>query len=160
MMKYVILFTTLEIVSLSLIILPVSRNYHFLSCLRTILQKHIAQRTNLVASFPDYTHNTVLTSSKLDTSQMVDTVLRNINGETGLPVHVHQLDIEQPDKYPFILPYKLDSYVILTVPVMEIELLHLLITQVKALSSLIPFNLHASFIFVVTGSFDNIKLVL
>jgi hypothetical protein len=58
------------------------------------------------------------------------------------------------------LPYKLDSYVILTVPVTEIELLRFLISKVKALSSLNTFNPHARFIFVVTESFDNIKLVL
>jgi hypothetical protein len=91
---------------------------------------------------------------------MVDTVLRNVNGETGLPVHVHQLDTINPDRYSLILPYKTDSYVVLTIPVMKIEQLHLLISQVQELWSLVPFNPHARFIFVVTGNFDNIKLIL
>jgi hypothetical protein len=82
-------------------------------------------------------------------------MLRNINGETGLPVHLHQLDSEHPNKYPFILPYKPDSYVILTFPVMEIEPLRLLKSQVQALSFYVSFNTHARFIFVVTGSFEN-----
>jgi hypothetical protein len=160
MIKCVILFKTLEIVSFSLISIPVSRNSHFLSCLQTILQKHIAQETNLGVSFPAYTNDTVLTSSKSDTPEVVDSVLRNINGETGLPVHVHQLDTKHPSKYPFILPYKPDSYVIITFPVMEIDSLHLLMLQVQAIWSLVPFNHHAMFIFVVTGSFANINSFL
>jgi hypothetical protein len=80
----------------------------------------------------------MLTSSKTDTSDLVDSVLRKINGETGLPVHVHQLDTKHPYKYPFILPYKPDSYVILTFPVMEIEPLLLLISQVQVLSIAVP----------------------
>jgi hypothetical protein len=86
---------------------------------------------------------------------MVDTVLRNINEQAGLPVHVHQLDTKNLDKSSFFLPYKPDSYVILTV-----KPLHLLISQLQALWSLVPFNPHARFIFVITGSFDNINVVL
>jgi hypothetical protein len=133
MIKRVILFATLQIVSLSLIGLPVSRNSHFLSCLQTILQKHIAQGTNLVVSFPAYTNDPVLTSSKTDTSQVVDSVLRNINRETGLPDHVHQLEAKHPDKYPLILPYKPDSYVIVIGSVKDVKPLHLLISQVAVL---------------------------
>jgi hypothetical protein len=41
-------------------------------------------KNKLIVLFPDYTHNTLLTTSKSDTSQMVDSVLRNINGEAGI----------------------------------------------------------------------------
>jgi hypothetical protein len=99
-------------------------------------------------------------SSKSDTSQIVNSVLRNINGETGLTVHVNQLDTKHPYKYPFILPYRPDSYVILIFPVMEIESLHLILTQFESLWSLVPFNSHARFIFLVNGCFANINLVL
>jgi hypothetical protein len=43
---------------------------------------------------------------------------------------------------------------------MEIEPLHLLISQVQALWSLVPFNPHARFIFMVTGDFENINVFL
>jgi hypothetical protein len=160
MIKCVILFTTLGIDSLSLISIPVPRNSPFLSCLQTIVQKHIAQGTNLVVSFPAYRGDTMLTSSQTETSQLVDSVLRNINGETDLPVHLHQLETKLPNKYPYILPYKHDSYVIFTLPVMEMETLLLLISQVQAISSLISFSPHARFFFVVTGNFAKIKLFL
>jgi hypothetical protein len=160
MIKSIILFSIIEKDSSSLISLPVSRNPHFLSCLQTILQKHITQRTNLVVSFPACINDTMLTSFKTDTSELVTSVLRNINGEAGLPVHVHQLDTKHPDKYPFILTYKPDSYVILTFPVMEIEPLLLIVTQVATLWYHVPFSPHARFIFVVTGCFANIKRFL
>jgi hypothetical protein len=102
-------------------------------------------------------HNTMLTSSN---THMVDSVLRNINGETGFPVHVHQLDTNHLDKYPPTLPYKPDSKVILTFPIMEMQSLLLLLSQMEVLSSQVPFNPHASFIFVVTRCFENINIIL
>ena len=156
MIKCVTLFATLQIASLSPIGLPGSRDFHFMSCLRTILQKHTVQGTNLVVSFPVYTNNTVLTSSKTDASQVVDSVLRNIYREIGLPLHLHQLDPKFPYHSPLILPYKPDSYVILSGPVKELTPLYLIISQVYALSSHIPFNPHARFIFMVNGCFANI----
>ena len=121
MIKYVTLFATLQIAYLSFIDLPVSRDFHFISCLRTILQKHIVQRTNLVVSFPTYRNNNLLTPSKTDTTQAVDHVIQNIYIETGGPVHVYQLDPKLPSEFPLILPYKTDSYVILTGPVKEVN---------------------------------------
>ena len=121
MIKCVTLFATLQIDSLSPIGFPVSRDFHFMSCLRTILQKHIAQGTNLVVSFPAYTNNTVLTPSKTVASQAVDSVLRNIYGEISLPLHLQQLEPKAPYHCPLILLYKPDSYVILSGPVKELE---------------------------------------
>ena len=72
------MLSTLQIASLSLIGLPNSRDFHIISCLQTILQNHIVQRTNIIVSFPAYTNNTVLTPSKTDTLQVVDSVLQNI----------------------------------------------------------------------------------
>jgi len=160
MIKYVIFFATLQIASLSLIGLPNSRDFHFMSCLRTILQKHIVQGTNLVVSFPAYTNNTVLTPSKTDTLQVVDSVLQNIYRDTGVPVHVHQLDPKLPLKFPLILQYKPDCYVILSGPVKELTPLHLILYQVAALSPNISFNPHAKFIFLVNGYFTNINRFL
>jgi Ligand-gated ion channel. len=157
MIKCVTLFATLQIISLSPIDLPVSRDFHFVSCLQTILQKHITQGTDLVVSFPAYTNDTVLTLSKTDTSQLVHSVLRDINRETGLPLYVHQLDTENPPNYPFNLPYKPDSYIILHDPMNE---LRLLLIQLKTLSHHIYFDRHAKFIFVVTGYFADINTFL
>ena len=156
MIKYVIIFATLQIASLSLIGLPVSRDFHFMSCLRTILQKHIVQGTNLVVSFPAYTNNTVLTPSKTDTSQVVDSVLQNIYRDTGVPVHVHQLD----PKLPFKLQYKPDSYVILSGPVKGENQLQLILEQVTTLSPHIYFSPHARFIFMINGRSANINYIL
>lgn len=160
MINCVTLFATLQIASLSLIDLSVGRDFHFMSCLRTILQKHIAQGTNLVVSFPAYTNNTELTPSKTDTSQVFDSVVRNIYRETELPLHLHQLDPELLLDSPLILPYKPDSYVILSGPVKELNEINLILYQVAALSPNISFNPHARFIFIVDGCFTNINYFL
>jgi len=157
MIKCVTLFAALQIASMSLIDLPVSRDFHFMSCLRTILQKHIKQGTNVVVSFPAYTNNTVLTPSKTDTSQVVDSVLQNIYREIGLPLHLHQLDPKPPFDGRLLLPYKPDIYIILSGPVKELNPIQLIASQVKALSTNMFFNPRAKFIFMVNGCFTDIK---
>ena len=156
MINYVTLFATLQIASSSLISLPVSRDFHFTSCLRTILQKHTAQGTNLVFSFPAYTNNTVLTPSKTDTSQVVDSVLRTIYRETGLPLHLHQLNPRLPFDSPLILPYKPDRYFILSGPVKQVTTVQLILYQLLAFWNN-KFNPNARFIFMVNGCFTNIN---
>ena len=157
MIKYVTLFATLQIASLSLNSLPVSRDFHFISCLRTILKKHIVQGTNLAVSLPACKTKIVLKPSKADTLNVVDSVLQNIYRETGMPVHVHQIDPHHPYKFPLILPYKPDNYVILSDPVKGVHPVQLILYQVAALSPNIPFNPHARFIFIVNGCFTNVN---
>lgn len=161
MIKCVIMFATLQIVSLSLISLPVSRDFHFMSCLRTVLRKHVPQGTNLVVSFPAYTNDTMLTSFRTDTLQVVDAVLQNINKETRWQLHVHQLDTKHPDGWPLNLPYKPDIYIILLGPEKESDkLVKFLVSQLNVLSSPIPFSPSARFIFIVTGYCANIAQFL
>jgi hypothetical protein len=101
--------------------------------------------------------DTVLTSSKTGTWQLVDCVLQDINGETGLPVRVHYLSPSVRYDYGLYLTYKPDSYVIFIVPVKGMRSLYILQNQMMIIALGKSFNPQAKFLFVVTGCFANIN---
>lgn len=151
LIKYVIMVAVLPVV------FPfeftTSEQGHLVLCLRVILMKNIAQDEVLVVSFPATTNGTMLTSSKTDALELVDTTLRMLNKEALWPLHVYQLDVNTS----VILPYKPHNYIIFIWPEKsDDQSAETLYSQLLSLSENLYFKPEARFIIVVMGYYSEI----
>jgi hypothetical protein len=91
-------------------------------------------------------------SSKSDSLDLVNVVLRNINKETVSPIYEYRLDRKFLNSTEVILSYKPHSNIIFIRPQKEYSrLLDSLSSQLNALSPETYFNPRARFVIVVTG---------